>query len=55
MTLDKLKSTYGNPNKIYEAHEGTIYVYAGTQNNEESKGVLEFDIRDNRIVQIEIW
>ena len=55
MTLDKLKSIYGNPDNVYQAHGGTIYVYAGTQSNGESKGVLEFDVRNNRIVQIEIW
>ena len=55
MDLSVLKKAYGNADNVYSAHEGTIYVYAGYESNGNNQGVLEFDVRNNKIYQIEIW
>ena len=55
MELAVLRKTYGSADNIYSAHGGTIYVYIGDKSINGSKGVLEFDVRNNVIYQIEIW
>ena len=55
MDLSVLRNIYGTADNIYSAHGGTIYVYAGTESNGKNHGVMEFDVRNGKIHQIEIW
>ena len=55
MDLSVLRNIYGTADNIYSAHGGTIYVYAGAESNGKNHGVMEFDVRNGKIHQIEIW